>query len=120
MNESILNSIKQLLGVDPSYDVYDGDIMIHINTAFARLHSLGVGPKKAFFIEDESASWNDFMPEDTLFHNVKTFIHLKVKIVFDPPLSSAVLEVMKEQIKELEFLLNVAAETPEEEIQNGE
>lgn len=122
--ESILNSIKKLLGPGEEYDHFDPDIIMHINTAFSILTQLGVGPEEGFFINDEAEKWEDFLPEEKMIHSVKTYIYLKVKLVFDPPLSSAVLEAMKEQIKELEWRLPVAVESAntksEEEIQNGE
>ena len=121
--ESILNSIKKLLGPGMEYDHFDPDIIIHINSAFSVLTQLGVGPAEGFFINDEAEKWEDFLPEEKMIHSVKTYIYLKVKLVFDPPLTSAVLESMKEQIKELEWRLPVAVESAklesEEEIQNG-
>lgn len=121
--ESILNSIKKLLGIAEDYDHFDSDIIMHINSVFTTLTQLGVGPAEGFFINDEAEKWEDFLPEEKMIHSVKTYIYLKVKLVFDPPLSSAVLESMKEQIKELEWRLPVAVESAkiesEEEIQNG-
>lgn len=124
MNEltSILQTIKKLLGIPADYDHFDSDIIIHINSAFSVLAQLGVGPKEGFSISDDSAKWDDFVPdENQLLQNVKTYVYLKVRIVFDPPLSSAVLECQKEQIKEMEWRLQVASEnlTEQEENQNG-
>ena len=121
--ESILTSIKKLLGIPDEYDHFDSDIIMHINSVFMILTQIGVGPKTGFSITDESEKWDDFLPEEQMIHSVKSYIHLKVKLMFDPPLSSAVLECHKEQIKELECRLQIAAETTtssEEEIQNGE
>lgn len=121
--ESILNSIKKLLGIAEDYDHFDSDIIMHINSVFTTLTQLGVGPEDGFSINDEAEKWEDFLPEEKMIHSVKTYIYLKVKLVFDPPLSSAVLESMKEQIKELEWRLPVAVESAkiesEEETQNG-
>lgn len=122
--ESILNSIKKLLGIAEDYDYFDSDIIMHINSVFATLTQLGVGPEKGFSINDESEKWEDFLPEERMLHSVKSYMFMKVKLMFDPPLSSAVIECTKEQIKELEWRLQVAVDSAntksEEEIQNGE
>ena len=122
--ESILNSIKKLLGIAEDYDHFDSDIIMHINSVFATLTQLGVGPEKGFSINDESEKWEDFLPEERMLHSVKSYMFMKVKLMFDPPLSSAVIECTKEQIKELEWRLQVAVDSAntksEEEIQNGE
>ena len=122
--ESILNSIKKLLGIAEDYDHFDSDIIMHINSVFATLTQLGVGPEDGFSINDESEKWEDFLPEERMLHSVKSYMFMKVKLIFDPPLSSAVIECTKEQIKELEWRLQVAVDSAntksEEEIQNGE
>lgn len=122
--ESILNSIKKLLGIAEDYDYFNSDIIMHINSVFATLTQLGVGPEDGFSIDDESAKWEDFLPEERMLHSVKSYMFMKVKLMFDPPLSSAVIECTKEQIKELEWRLQVAVDSAntksEEEIQNGE
>lgn len=123
--ESILTSIKKLLGIEEEYDQYDPDIIIHINTVFRILKRMGVGPSKGFSIEGSEAVWADFIDNDTdeSLEDVKTYIYLKVKMIFDPPTSSALLEAMKENIKELEWTLNFEADAmadcKEVEIQNG-
>lgn len=108
--ESILTSIKKLLGPEEAYEHFDTDIITHINTAFMTLTRLGVGPKQGFRIEDSSAVWSDFLEDDIRLEGVKTYIYLKVKLVFDPPASSAVLQSIKESIAELEWRLNDIAE----------
>ena len=122
--ESILNSIKKLLGIAEDYDYFDSDIIMHINSVFATLTQLGVGPEDGFSIDDESEKWEDFLPEERMLHSVKSYMFMKVKLMFDPPLSSAVIECTKEQIKELEWRLQVAVDSAntksEEDIQNGE
>ena len=109
--ESILTSIKKLLGIDAEYTHFDEDIIMHINSVFGILNRLGVGPASGFRIEDDTTTWNDYIPSMENFEAVKSYIHLKVKLIFDPPLSSAVLQAMKETIAELEFTLNIAAES---------
>lgn len=122
--ESILNSIKKLLGIAEDYDHFDSDIIMHINSVFTTLTQLGVGPEEGFSINDESEKWEDFLPEERMIHSVKSYMFMKVKLMFDPPLSSAVIECTKEQIKEMEWRIQVAVDSAntksEEEIQNGE
>ena len=110
--DSILTSIKKLLGPEEDYEHFDVDIIIHINTAFAILTQLGIGPAEGFKIQDSTAIWEDFISEDSKeFESVKTYIYLKVKLVFDPPSNSTVIQSMENTIKELEWRLNAAAES---------
>ena len=111
--ESILTSIKKLLGITEEYDQFDPDIIMHINSVFMILTQLGVGPDEGFSIEDDTAVWTDFIQDIKKLESVKTYIYLKVKLAFDPPLSSAVIESMNRLINELEWRLNVAAESTE-------
>lgn len=107
--DSILTSIKKLLGIDEECTDFDIDIIIHINSVFVILNQLGVG-SKIFSIEDDTATWRDYLGEgydDLSF--VKTYMYLKVKLLFDPP-NGSVLESYKKSIDELEFRINVAAE----------
>lgn len=109
--ESILQSMKKLLGMAEDYTAFDADIIIHINSAFMILNQLGVGPANGFSISDENAAWSDYLPENNKnFEAVKTYVYLKTRMVFDPPMSSAVMEAMKQMISELEWRLNVEAE----------
>ena len=110
--DSILQSIKKLLGMGASYEAFDADIIMHINTAFAVLKQLGVGPPNGFSITDDSAVWSDYTTDGVFNEAVKTYIYLKVKLIFDPPSSGAAVETIQEVIKELEFRLNVDVETP--------
>lgn len=110
--ESILTSIKKLLGLDEEYTAFDSDITMHINTVFGILTQLGVGPSEGFFIEDKTAIWDDYISDDPVqCHMVKTYIHKKVQLLFDPPDRGAVMEALKNAIAELEWRLNVAAES---------
>ena len=124
--ESILTSIKKLLGIAENNKDFDTDIVIYINTVFSDLTSIGVGPSEGFSIEDEYSIWNDFISEADAkkLNNVKTYMYLRVKLVFDPPTNSSVLTSMQTQADKLEWKLNVAVESPysngEEENQNGE
>ena len=113
--ESILTSIKKLLGVEEDYDCFDADIIMHINSVFMILTQLGVGPSEGFFIEDKTASWSDFLSDSELvkLNAVKTYIYLKVRLMFDTP-SASVTDAITKMISELEWRLNVAAETNSE------
>ena len=114
--ESILTSIKKLLGIAEDYDHFDADIIMHINSVFTILTQLGVGPSKGFRIEDETAEWTDFLPRNSLlYESVKSYIHLKVKLLFDPPLSGTVIESYNRQISEFEWRLNVTADSEKSE-----
>ena len=108
--DSILNTIKKLLGLTEDQTDFDSDIIVHINRAFSRLRKLGVGPEEGFSILDNMAVWGDYMEDDPNLPDVQTYVYLRTKIVFDPPLSSTVLASYKEEIKELEWTLNVDAE----------
>lgn len=121
--ESILRTIRKMIGPDETYTHYDTDLIIHINSALAVLTQLGVGPSEGFFIQDESATWNDFLGNDPKLEMVKSYVYMKVKLAFDPPSSSAVIDSMNRSISEFEWRANMAAEEKkqkrEEEIQNG-
>ena len=108
--DSILVSIKKLLGIAADYTHFDPDIIMHINSAFSVLTQLGVGPPEGFRIDDDAKTWNDFISDTIRLDAVKSYVYLKVSLMFDPPASSAVLSAKERQISELEWRLNVAAE----------
>ena len=108
--DSILTSIKKLLGIAEEYTQFDEDIIMHINTVFLNLTQLGVGPEEGFVIENDAASWEDFINDNIQLQAVKTYVYLKVKLLFDPPLSSSVIESMNRMIAELEWRLNAAVD----------
>lgn len=116
--ESILTSIKKLLGITEDCTDFDSDIILHINTVFTILTQMGVGPEEGFSIEDKSKKWDEFISNKLYFESVKTYVFLKVKLLFDPPLSTAVMESINRMISELEWRLNSAAET--KSLQGGE
>lgn len=108
MDESILISIKKLLGLDENYNPFDRDIIIHINSVFSILYQLGVGPKEhAFSISDSSTTWNQFITGKNNIESVKSYIYCKVRLMFDPPTAGSAMDAMKETIRELEWRLNV-------------
>ena len=110
--DSILTSIKKLLGIDASCTEFDTDVIIHINTAFSVLNQIGIGPYEGFVIQDNNDLWSDYIGEDTkLLEAVKTYVYLKVRLVFDPPSSTAVLESMKRLSDEYEWRFSVIADS---------
>lgn len=111
--ESILTTIKKMLGPSAEYEHFDPDIIFHINSVLADLTQLGVGPSEGFRIEDDTSTWVDFLQDSvaTKFEAVKSYMYLRVKLLFDPPASATVVQAMKEDILKWEWRLNVAAET---------
>lgn len=111
--DSILKSIKKMLNVHESDPSFDQDIVMLINSTFVTLNQIGVGPVKGFTITDASETWDEFITDvdDISINSVKTYIYLKVRLVFDPPTSSSVMEAINKNISELEWRLNVMAES---------
>jgi len=110
MPDSILTSIKKLFGPDGTYTAFDADLIIHINTYLRVLNQLGIGVQN-FRITDDTATWSDFLGDnEALLDEVKTYIYLRVKTVFDPPSSSIVMNAITEQINELGWRLRISAE----------
>ena len=105
--ESILTSIKKLLGIGEECKHFDDQIIMHINTVLSILTQVGVGPSSGFEIIDDGETWVDFLEEDPRLNMVKTYIYQKVKMVFDPPQSSTHMEALKQSIAELEWRLNI-------------
>lgn len=105
MNESILNDIKKLLGLDTTYTVFDQDIIIHINSVFMILRQLGVGPEEGYKITGTSNVWTEFTNDDIFIESVKTYIYLKVRLMFDMPQNSSLVQAIQTQISELEWRL---------------
>jgi len=107
MNDSILNTIKQMLGITTTQTEFDTDIIIHINTVINILHQLGIfhSENDGYSITGTSEKWSDYLTDINKLQMVKTYVYLKVKLIFDPPLNATVISSMKEQIAELEFRL---------------
>lgn len=110
--ESILTSVKKMLGIDEAYTHFDADLIMHINTVFSILNQLGVGPSEGYMIDDANDIWSDFLPEGYKLEMVKSYVYLKVRLLFDPPTSSSVMEAVNRQISELEFRINVTVDPP--------
>ena len=107
VTESILDSTKAALGIVPGYNAFDNQIIMYINTAFSTLHQLGVGPDEGFSIEDNTTTWTDYLQGKRLLNMVITYVHMNVRLMFDPPANSFATTAMKEQMKELEWRINV-------------
>jgi hypothetical protein len=113
MEPSILKSTKKVLGIGPDDTSFDPDIITYINSAFSNLHQLGIGPDDGFVIEDEEGKWADFVTDPALlpyFSLIKTCVYLRVRMLFDPPTTSYLINAMKDQIAEHEWRLSTARE----------
>lgn len=110
MNESIFNSIKKMLGIDVDYDAFDTDVLININSVLMILNQLSIGPPEGFFITGPEETWADLLGDRTDLQGVKTYIYLRVRLLFDPPSSSFVLDAMEKQAEELGYRLNLQEE----------
>ena len=111
MEESILTSVKKMLGLEEDYEHFDQDLIIHINSVIATLNQLGVGSEEGFSIQDKNAKWSDFIQDDRLINLVPTYVYLKVRLIFDPPTVSAVLDSINREANRYEWRINVAAES---------
>lgn len=112
VDDSILNSVKKLIGPDYDYGPFDRDLIMHINSAFMILNQIGLGPQKPYRISGSDQVWTDFMSDIENYQSVIDYVYLRCRLIFDPPSSSFVLSSLKEQQQELEWRLNVMAETP--------
>jgi hypothetical protein len=110
MESSILTSTKKILGIAANYTAFDLDILTHINTALAILDQLGVGPVGGFYIEDDSSEWTELAIPQNQLSLVRTYIFLKVRMLFDPPTTSYLIEATKNQIDQLEWRLSIFRE----------
>lgn len=109
MPQSILTSVKKILGIAEADESFDIDIVIHINSVFSILNDLGIGPEEGFEIEDASETWDDFTTNKKMA-SVKTYVYLRVRLLFDTPNTSFVIESYNRQISEIEWRLNVVRE----------
>lgn len=110
MDESILTTIKALLGLESDYDAFDGEILVFINTSFLALRQLGVSSAEGFSVKDSTETWTDLLGTTVDLDAVKSYIYIKVRLLFDPPSSSYVLDAFTKQLAELEFRINVTAD----------
>ena len=111
MNQSILDDIKKMLGLEICYQVFDPDVIALINSALMVLQQIGVVPKEGFMIDSSAQLWSDFVPDDKLLGSIKTYVYLKVKVVFDPPVNSYVMDAYNKTAEELEWRLREQIES---------
>ena len=110
MSDSILISTKKILGIDQDYTAFDHDITTHINTVFMSLNQIGIGPVEGFMINDTDDTWDSFIGSDLNLNAVKTYVYLRVRLLFDPPTTSYLIAAFEKQVQELEWRLNTHRE----------
>lgn len=121
-NESILISVKGSLGIPENYEYFDQQILFHLNSVMAILPQIGAGPPEGFIVEDETATWGDLIGDTSdrnKFLYVKSYVYLRVRLLFDPPSSSSVIDAMERQLRELEWRITVTHDIPYDE-EDGE
>lgn len=122
MNDSILTSVKKMLGIPEEHEQFDMDIIIHINSVLMTLTQIGVGPSSGFVVTDKRTTWNDFInsgsnivnwngSSNTNLSAVKSYVYIKVKLLFDPPQNSFTIEALNRQAAEFEWRLNLDADS---------
>lgn len=110
MPDSILNGTKKALNVPADYDAFDPDIIMHINSVFSTLNDLGVGPAEGFRIDDDTVEWSAFLDGDERFNDVKSYMYLRVRLLFDVPATSFTIAAFEKQIEELTWRINTRRE----------
>ncbi len=114
MKDSILHDCKKMLGIEDDYKAFDSELFLHINSIFVILNQLGVGPPSGFLVEDEDAKWEHFLGDSRRDLNlVKSYVFIRLRLMFDPPANSFLVNSLTEQAKEFEWRLNVQVETPQ-------
>ena len=114
ITKSILNDVKQSIGIVPEYEAFDPQLITCINSVFSTLHQLGCGPEEGFFIKDANATWSSFISSDRL-NFIRSYVIMKVHVMFDPPTSSIALDALNKQIAEYEWRINSEVECYGEE-----
>lgn len=116
MEESILTSIKKVLGIAEDYTYFDSDLIIHINSVLSILTQLGVGPKTGFSIQDSNPTWGDLLGSDGRLDMVKTYVHLRAKLLFDPPQNASLAGLLQGEAKEYEWRIMIAADQKDKDL----
>jgi len=106
---SILDSVKALLGIVDD-NSFDAELILHINSVFSILTQLGIGPPEGFYITNSSDTWNKFLGNAIDLELVKSYVYLRVRLLFDPPQNSFLVESIKKQCEEFEWRANVIVE----------
>lgn len=112
---SILNTVKRALGIEPEYDTYDVEIITHINSVFSTLQQLGVGEDEGFEIENAQNTWDEFLEDDKRLNAVRSYVFMRVRLIFDPPANSFAVDSFQRQVDQLEWRLNVYSEGKRED-----
>jgi hypothetical protein len=120
LTDSILRSVKKNLGLAESDDSFDQDVLTHINSVFADLNQLGLGPANGFMIEGSEETWDSYLGGDPNLSSVKSYVYLRVRLLFDPPTTSYLVTAMEKQIEKAEWRLNVAREAVAWVVAGGE
>lgn len=115
-SDSILDSIKKSLGIEPDYEVFDPEIIMFINSALSTLRQLGCGPKEGFVINDKTDKWSEYLNNNNTYQFVKDYVYCSVKLAFDPPANSFGIDSIKKRMEELTWRINVEFETSEHSI----
>lgn len=113
MEDSILTSTKKILNIAEADESFDLDVLTHINTVFNDLVDLGVGPEAGFIVEDASRTWSEYFVDDALLARIKTYVYLRVRLLFDPPTTSYAISAMEKQVEKLEWRINTRREMTE-------
>ena len=120
MEESILKTIKQLIGCPDDFEQFDLDLMIHINSAFATLTQLGVGPKEGYRITGVDNVWNEFEDDAQKLSLIKDYVYIKTRLLFDPPTTGSLMDSLKEELKEMKWRLYILYYPISEDDKKGE
>lgn len=111
MTDSILTTVKKNLGLADEYTAFDPDVIMHINTAFTTLADIGLGPSDGFMIEDKTPVWADFLGTDKRLNSVKSYVYLRVRLLFDPPTTGYLKDSMEKQLDEILYRLSYYRES---------
>ena len=114
IKSSILNDVKEAVGIVQDYTVFDNQLIICINSVFSTLHQLGIGPEEGFYIDGSETKWEDYV-ESKRFDFIRSYMIMKVHVMFDPPTSSVAMEALEKQIAEYEWRINSEVECYGEE-----
>lgn len=110
---SILLDTKKVLGINELYTAFDQDVMMHINSALSVIAQLGVGPAEGIMIFDETTAWDELTDGSRLLNMVKSYVYLRVRLLFDPPATSFVLKAFEDQLREMEWRISIHRESQE-------
>lgn len=111
MSDSILESIKDAASISSEESAFDQELILHINSVFMALRQMGIGPDTAFVVSDSSSEWSEFTTDPIILPTIKSYVTLRVRVLFDPPTSSALMDALKNAISEYEWRLGIECDT---------